>query len=168
MANEALDSISEENRQLAIRVLERAREHGVTLGCAESCTGGMIAAALTAVPGSSESFVGGIVSYWVEVKEAVLGVDADIIGEHGVVSVETAMAMASGAREVLSCDYAVATTGIAGPTGAQPGKPVGTVCYGIATPHGCDGFMRCAGDSRDEVRAQAVTTALTALLEALS
>ena len=72
MANEALDSISEENRQLAIRVLERAREHGVTLGCAESCTGGMIAAALTAVPGSSESFVGGIVSYWVEVKEAVL------------------------------------------------------------------------------------------------
>lgn len=168
MASDLPDDIDEKNRRLAARVLECARELGVTLGCAESCTGGMIAAALTAVPGSSESFVGGVVSYWVEVKEAVLGVDADVIERYGVVSTETARAMAEGARNVLSCDYAVATTGIAGPSGAEPGKPVGTVCYGIATPYGSTGFTRQAGDSRDEVRACAVTSALDALLKALS
>lgn len=168
MASNLTDSIDEENRRLAECVLGRARERGVTLGCAESCTGGMIAAALTAVPGSSDSFVGGIVSYWVDVKEHILGVDARTIETHGVVSIETAEAMAAGARTTLACDYAVATTGIAGPTGAEPKKPVGTVCYGVATPGGCMSFTTCAGDSRDEVRARAVTHALEALLEALS
>ena len=132
MASAPLDSIDDENRRLARLVLDRARELGVTLGSAESCTGGMIAAAITAIPGSSDSFVGGVVSYWVDVKERVLGVEGRIIDEHGVVSHETARAMAEGARMTLSCDYAVATTGIAGPTGAEPGKPVGTVCFGVA------------------------------------
>ena len=168
MASDLINSIDEENRRLAERVLARARERGVTLGCAESCTGGMIAAALTAISGSSDSFVGGIVSYWVDVKEHVLGVDAELIEEHGVVRVETAEAMAAGARNTLACDYAVATTGIAGPTGAEPGKPVGTVCYGIATPNACTSFTTRVGDSREEVRARAVTHALEALLEALS
>lgn len=76
--------------------------------------------------------------------------------------------MAAGARNTLACDYAVATTGIAGPTGAEPGKPVGTVCYGIATPNACTSFTTRVGDSREEVRARAVTHALEALLEALS
>ena len=76
MASETLNSIEGENRLLAARVLERSRNRGVTLGCAESCTGGMIAATLTAISGSSESFVGGVVSYWIDVKESVLGVDA--------------------------------------------------------------------------------------------
>lgn len=168
MASEPIDSIDAENRRLAANVLSRARELGVTLGCAESCTGGMIAAALTAISGSSESFVGGVVSYWVDVKESVLGVDARIIEEHGVVSTQTAEAMACGARHALGCDYAIATTGIAGPTGAEPGKPVGTVCYGVASPDGVSSFTCCAGETRDEVRARAVGIALKALLEALS
>ncbi len=168
MASDLINSIDEKNHHLAARVLARAREKGMTLGCAESCTGGMIAATLTAISGSSDSFVGGIVSYWVDVKERVLDVDTRIIEEHGVVSTETAEAMAAGARKMLACDYAVATTGIAGPTGAEPGKPVGTVCYGIATPDGCTSFTTCAGDSREEVRARAVTRALEALFETLS
>lgn len=115
MASAPLDSIDDENRRLARLVLDRARELGVTLGSAESCTGGMIAAAITAIRGSSDSFVGGVVSYWVDVKERVLGVEGRIIDEHGVVSHETARAMAEGARMTLACDYAVATTGIARP-----------------------------------------------------
>lgn len=76
--------------------------------------------------------------------------------------------MAEGARMTLACDYAVATTGIAGPTGAEPGKPVGTVCFGVAGPLGTRSFTTCIGKTREEIRASAVTTALGALLEALS
>ena len=107
-------------------------------------------------------------SYWVDVKERVLGVEGRIIDEHGVVSHETARAMAEGARMMLACDYAVATTGIAGPTGAEPGKPIGTVCIGVAGPLGTRSFTTCIGKTREEIRASAVTTALGALLEALS
>ena len=168
MASEAINSIDEENRLLAARVLDVARERDVTLGCAESCTGGMIAAALTAIAGSSDVFVGGVVSYWVDVKEAVLGVDAQVIEKHGVVSTQTAEASACGARRALGCEYAAATTGIAGPTGAEPGKPVGTVCYGVAGPDGTSSFTRCAGETRDEVRVRAVNVALQALFDAIS
>lgn len=161
------NDLATECRMLAQRLLERAERSGATLGCAESCTGGMIASAITEVSGSSTSFVGGVVSYWVSVKEKVLGVDAEIIAEHGVVSEQCAEAMAQGARRALGCDYAVSTTGIAGPTGAEPGKPVGTVCYGVATPSGVSSFRTCEGDSRDEVRMRAVRNALEALCEAL-
>lgn len=152
---------------LAQEVLDKARLLGITLGCAESCTGGMIAAALTEVPGSSDVFVGGVVSYWVDVKESVLGVDPAIIDEHGVVSVQTAEAMALGAREALGCDLAVATTGIAGPAGALPGKPVGTVCFGVSCGDWRSSFTTCKGDTRSEVRALAVVTALQALSDAI-
>lgn len=157
----------EEISQLAQAVLEHAREAGITIGCAESCTGGLIASALTEVPGSSESFVGGIVSYWVDVKEAVLGVDPSTIERHGVVSTQTAEEMASGARALLHCDFAVATTGIAGPTGALPGKPVGTVCFAVCGPRGCASFTTCIGNARSEVRMHAVATALRALLDSM-
>ena len=155
-------------RILAQELLACARARGVTLGSAESCTGGMIAAALTAIPGSSESFVGGIVSYWADVKQAILGVSAETIERHGVVSSQTAAAMAQGARRALGCDYAVSTTGIAGPTGAEPGKPVGTVWFGIAGPSGTRTITTCLGTSRDEVRGLAVHTALSLLLEELA
>lgn len=168
MAGESSAELASQLRALAISVLDRARELDVTLGCAESCTGGMIASALTAIPGSSENFVGGVVSYWVDVKESVLGVDSRIIEHYGVVSEQTAIAMAQGACELLSCDYAVATTGIAGPTGAEPGKPVGTVCHGIAGPDGSYSFTTCEGANRDEVRSLAVRAALRHLLETLS
>ena len=165
MARVPLDSIDDENRRLARLVLDRARELGVTLGSAESCTGGMIAAAITAIPGSSVSFVGGVAG---DGKDRELGGEGRIIDEHGVASHEAARAMAEGARMTLACDYAVATTGIAGPTGAEPGKPVGTVCFGVAGPLGTRSFTTCIGKTREEVRASAVTTALGALREALS
>lgn len=161
------DELATECAMLAQRLLERAERLGVTLGCAESCTGGMIASQLTAISGSSASFVGGVVSYWVSVKEQLLGVDAELVSTHGVVSERCAEAMAQGARRALGCDYAVSTTGIAGPTGAEPGKPVGTVCYGVATPSGVTSFRTCEGSSRDDVRMRAVRNALEALCEAL-
>ncbi len=105
---------------------------GRTIGTAESCTGGLVAAALTDRAGSSSYLLGGVVSYANEVKSGVLGVPADLIGEVGAVSEPVAKAMAEGARRVLGSDIAVSTTGIAGPGGAVPGKPVGTVCFGLA------------------------------------
>lgn len=152
---------------LAAEVLERARNTGATLGTAESCTGGLVAATLTAIPGSSEVVRGGVVSYWAEVKRDVLGVPEDVIETFGVVSEQCARAMAEGAARVLGCDYAVSTTGIAGPGGAEPGKPVGTVCFGLHTPQGDRTLTTSRGSSRDEVRSLAVRTALRLLLEEL-
>lgn len=156
-----------ENEALAAEVLERARNRGATLGTAESCTGGLVAATLTAIPGSSEVVRGGVVSYWAEVKRDVLGVPEDVIETFGVVSEQCARAMAEGAARVLGCDYTVSTTGIAGPGGAEPGKPVGTVCFGLHTPQGDRTLTTSRGSSRDEVRSLAVRTALRLLLEEL-
>ncbi len=156
-----------ENEALAAEVLERARNTGATLGTAESCTGGLVAATLTAIPGSSEVVRGGVVSYWAEVKRDVLGVPEDVIETFGVVSEQCARAMAEGAARVLGCDYTVSTTGIAGPGGAEPGKPVGTVCFGLHTPQGDRTLTTSRGSSRDEVRSLAVRTALRLLLEEL-
>lgn len=150
-------------QEMARSVLEKARSKGMTIGCAESCTGGMIASALTSVPGSSDTFKGGVVSYQVEVKESLLGVERSVIEEHGVVSAQTALSMAKGACAALDCDIAVATTGIAGPGGAEPGKPVGTVWFAIHAPGFSEAFMTCKGASRDEVRREAVATALDRL-----
>ena len=154
--------------QLAAEVLDRARELGVTMGSAESCTGGLVASALTEVAGSSDVFVGSVVSYWVDVKESVLGVEHQIIEDFGVVSEECAAAMACGARRVLGCDLAVSTTGIAGPTGAEPGKPVGTVCYGVAYKDSIWTKTICQGATRPEVRECAVRVALEFVKDVLS
>ncbi len=113
----------------AIHVLLQAR--GRTLAAAESCTGGRIAAAMTSVAGSSQSFVGGIVAYDNSVKIAQLGVDPQTIERVGAVSEEVALAMARGARERLNADVALSTTGIAGPSGGTPEKPVGLVWFGL-------------------------------------
>ena len=156
-----------ENEALAAEVLERARNRGATLGTAESCTGGLVAATLTAITGSSEVVRGGVVSYWAEVKRDVLGVPEDVIETFGVVSEQCARAMAEGAARVLRCDYTVSTTGIAGPGGSASGKPVGTVCFGLHTPQGDRTLTTSRGSSRDEVRSLAVRTALRLLLEEL-
>ncbi len=152
---------------LAASVLAAAREAGMTLGTAESLTGGLIAAVLTDVPGSSESVRGSVVSYAADVKREVLGVGRETIALCGVVSEETACAMAEGARRRLGCDLAVAVTGIAGPDGAEPGKPVGTVWIGRA-----DASLTCARcchfpGTRDQVRLLTVRAALEFALEAL-
>lgn len=147
----------------AASVLAAARARGATIATAESCTGGLVAAALTSVPGSSESVAGGVVSYLPSVKRRVLGVDGGTIERHGVVSCETAAAMATGARALLESDLAVSTTGIAGPGGAEDGKPVGTVCFAVATPDGVRSERRVFAGTRREVRAQAVDHALLLL-----
>ena len=145
----------------AASALAAARASGVTLGCAESCTGGLVAGALTAVAGSSDVMRGGVVSYAIPVKHEVLGVSSEVLDEPGVGAVSGACAtqMAEGARRVLGCDVAVSVTGIAGPGGAEPGKPVGTVWMGLATPLGARAERFLFPGSRDEVRRSAVAAA---------
>lgn len=119
---------------------------GATLATAESLTGGQLAALLTAVPGASACFVGGVVSYATSVKVSVLHVSEEIVAEHGVVSAQCAAAMAEGARELLGTTYALATTGVAGPTN-QEGKPVGHVWIAGAGPDGSRAqFLALTGD----------------------
>jgi len=109
------------------------REQGLTVATAESCTGGLVTHRLTNVPGSSAYVLGGVMAYSNSAKRDLLGVSATTLDAHGAVSEETAAEMAAGARRTLGADVAVATTGIAGPDGGTPEKPVGTVCFGLAT-----------------------------------
>ena len=111
------------------------RGSGKTLSVAESCTGGKISSLITSVPGSSEYYLGSVTSYAIPIKEKILGVPEAVINEYGVVSSEVAAAMAEGVRKVTGSDYAVATTGLAGPGGDER-NPVGTVWIGVAGPHG--------------------------------
>nr|WP_317323887.1 competence/damage-inducible protein A [uncultured Flavonifractor sp.] len=112
------------------------KEKGLTLGTAESCTGGLVAKRMTDLAGVSSVFRGGVVSYATEVKHAVLGVDQGLLDRYGAVSEPTARAMAEGARRVLGCDLAISTTGVAGPDPDERGNPVGLVFIGLATPDG--------------------------------
>lgn len=152
---------------LARRVVRDATAAGLTVGTAESCTGGMIAAALTSVPGSSVVLNGGIVSYTNPVKHRQLGVAQKTLDEQGAVSRETACEMARGAQTALSTDLAVSVTGIAGPGGAEPGKPVGTVWIGLACGTEVDARVFHFEGNRAAVRAQTVEHALTALESAM-
>lgn len=111
-------------------------ERALTLATAESCTGGLIARRITALPGASRVYRGGVVSYWTEVKAAVLGVPQDILDQYGAVSEPTARAMAEGARRITGADIAVSVTGVAGPDPDERGNPVGLVFIGLATPDG--------------------------------
>ena len=112
------------------------KERGMTVGVAESCTGGFLASLFTSQPGASEYFYGGVVSYDNSVKMNVLGVDKGVLDTYGAVSQECAEQMAAGARKVLGTDYAIATTGVAGPDGGTPEKPAGTVWIAVAAPEG--------------------------------
>lgn len=122
--------------------------NGHTLATAESCTGGSIASRLTALSGASKYFKGGIVAYSNEVKECALGVQHSTLENHGAVSEETVRQMAEGARKRLNADYAIATSGIAGPTGGTPDKPVGTVWIAVAGPNGTETRLKKFGDDR--------------------
>lgn len=155
--------------EMAAQVIRDASAQGIRLGTAESCTGGLVAGALTAVPGSSAVVRGGIVSYDPDVKHDVLGVHRAIIDDPalGVVSYDCAIEMCDGARKVLSCDVAVSVTGIAGPGGAEPGKPVGTVWFGLATPKHTRAECCCFAGDRAAVRERAVIHALELLREGI-
>lgn len=148
-------------------LLEAARGRGLTLGTAESCTGGLVSACLTAVPGSSDVVRGGVVSYAIDVKRAVLGVSDDVFDDAslGAVSAECAEQMARGARFVLGCDVAVSVTGIAGPGGEEPGKPVGTVWLGLSTPAGERSALLALEGDRAAVRHAAAARAVELLRE---
>jgi nicotinamide-nucleotide amidase len=157
-----------EERDVAELVLEALRGRGLTAGTAESCTGGLVAARLTSVPGSSDVFRGGIVAYANEVKEARLGVPEAVLVEHGAVSPEAAAAMAAGAREALGVDVAVAVTGVAGPGGGTPEKPVGLVFLHAAGPDRELAHRIEFPSDRETVRLVATVTALHLLRRLLT
>jgi nicotinamide-nucleotide amidase len=136
------------------------REKRLTLALAESCTGGLVGHRVTNVPGSSTYFLGGAEVYANSAKEAVLGVSHDILVQHGAVSEEAAREMAVGARRVFGADIAVATTGIAGPDGGTAEKPVGTVCFGIASAAGVVTHTYPLWGTRDWVKLLASQIAL--------
>ena len=117
-------------------VFAKLKEKGLTLGTAESCTGGLVAKRFTDLPGSSQVFKGGIVAYTNEIKEKLLGVSPAVLAEKSAVSPEVALAMAEGARKLLGCDIALATTGVAGPEKDDRGHEIGTMFVAIATPEG--------------------------------
>lgn len=150
-------------KPLAQALLQSCHAGNITLATAESLTGGLIAATLSSIPGSSSVFRGGLVTYASEVKSLLLGVKDTTLRDFGVVSCETAREMALGVRQSLRCDLVVSVTGIAGPGGAEPGKPVGTVCFGVADASSCS-TERCRfeGD-RDAVRYETVAYALRLL-----
>jgi nicotinamide-nucleotide amidase len=147
-------------------VLEASRSRGLTAATAESCTGGLVSARLTSVPGSSDVFLGGIVSYANAVKESELGVPAEVLERFGAVSTETATAMARGARARLGADVAVSVTGIAGPGGGSPEKPVGLVYLCASGPGGERSSDFVVTGDRETVRRRATVAALH-LLHAL-
>ena len=133
---------------------------GMTCATAESCTGGGIGSAITGVPGSSEVYLGGVVSYSNQVKHEVLGVSSASLETFGAVSPQVAEEMALGARRLTRADIAVSVTGIAGPGGGNAEKPVGLVWFGLATADGVRSEKKLFMGDRASVRAQAVTHAL--------
>ncbi len=143
------------------------RERGLKLVTAESCTGGLIADRLTDVPGSSEYFLGGFVSYAYEAKVASLGVSWDTLHQFGAVSRETVLEMARGARIALSADIAVSVSGIAGPGGGLPEKPVGTTWIGLVTPEGESAQVFYWKGDRRENKEQSAEAAIKMALEYL-
>jgi nicotinamide-nucleotide amidase len=151
---------AEDEQPVEELVLAAARDGELTVAVAESCTGGLVAARLTSVPGASDVFLGGHVAYDNDVKAAQLGVPDEILAAHGAVSAETAAAMAAGARSVFDADVAVAVTGIAGPSGGTEEKPVGLVYLHASGPSAeADREIRFTGD-REAVRRRATVAAL--------
>ncbi len=150
------------------KIQELLLKRGETVASAESCTGGMIATALTHLPGSSAVYVGGICAYDNSVKIDMLGVAKELIARHGAVSSAVAEAMAGAARRRLEATYAVATTGIAGPSGGTVDKPVGTVYCSVAGPSGIRSVKWALNGDREKIRTYATARALGELLSELT
>ena len=161
--NRCIFAVEDKARSLVARLKER----GSTIATAESLTGGRIAAAITSVPGSSEIFPGGIVSYCDRIKAELLGVPETLLAQYGAVSEPVARAMAQGAAQRLKTDFAVSATGLAGPDGDGSGQPVGTVFLGLYA----EGKTWCShltlGGSREQIQHQTVEKALELALSAL-
>ena len=161
--------IATEDQPLEVVLGNLLKERQQTIATAESCTGGRLAAALNAQPGSSAYYMGSVVAYDNRIKEQVLGVQHDTLMEWGAVSEQTVREMAEGVRTLMHTDYAIATSGIAGPTGGTPDKPVGTVWIAWAMPQGTQAqcFRFGAAREREQITLRAVTEALVRLVECL-
>lgn len=153
--------------ELAQKVGEALKAKGLTLATAESCTGGWVAMALTAIPGSSDWFERGYVTYSNAAKREELGVAEATLERHGAVSEPAAREMAAGALRKSGAQVALAITGIAGPTGGSPSKPVGTVCFAWAVGSKIASETRRFDGDRESVRRQSVLRALGGVLERL-
>ncbi|WP_159773663.1 CinA family protein [Streptomyces sp. HM190] len=159
----------------AADVLRLLRVRGETLAVAESLTGGLVAAALTDVPGASQAFRGSVTAYATEVKHRLLGVDATLLDRRGAVDPQVAAQMADGVRRALGADWGISTTGVAGPA-PQDGQPVGTVHVAVAGPSGTDSGASSGGKvaslrlngGRAEIRMESVRSVLALLLEELA
>ena len=159
--------VSEDGSSLETAVVRGLMAAGKTVTTAESCTGGLVASRLTDVPGSSEVFARGFVTYSNEAKSELLGVKEETLRAHGAVSEEVAAEMAAGARRVSGADFAVSITGIAGPGGGSEDKPVGRVCFGIATAEGVTTYLENHPRSRVDFKRQASQRALDLVRRAL-
>jgi nicotinamide-nucleotide amidase len=159
---------ADDDRAVEEIALDLARRAGVTIATAESCTGGLVGARLTAVPGASDVYLGGVVAYSDAVKKGQLDVPGELLAAHGAVSAEAAEAMAEGARLRLGADVAVSVTGIAGPGGAMPGKPVGLVFLHVETPTISSARRFEVPGDRETIRLRATTHALHLLRHALT
>jgi nicotinamide-nucleotide amidase len=157
-----------DERSVEEHVLDLCRARGLRLATAESCTGGLVAARLTSVPGSSDVFVGGVVAYADGAKATLLGVRESTLAEHGAVSAETAAELAAGARRTLGADAAVAVTGVAGPGGGSVEKPVGLVFLHAEGPDGGRPLRFELPGDRETVRRRATVAALHLLWRVLT
>ncbi|MBO7060873.1 CinA family protein [uncultured Fibrobacter sp.] len=167
-AKESLESLQAQIHDLAIAIKAALIERGEMMATAESCTGGLVASSIVNEAGSSAILKGGIVAYQNEVKTKLLGVPESTLKEHGAVSAETVEAMAEGALRQFDCQWAVSTSGIAGPGGATPGKPVGTVWMCVANPCKKITFCEIFSGDREKIREKSVYTVLGKLLFALN
>lgn len=152
---------------LEIQVGDLLRVHNLNLVTAESCTGGLIGHLLTNIPGSSAYYLGGVVAYAYEAKVAMLGVDWDTLHQFGAVSEQIALQMARGARKALHGDIAVSVTGIAGPGGGMPNKPVGLTWVGLSTPTGEWAQHYIWNGNRDENKMSSARAALEMVIRYL-
>jgi len=156
-----------EFQQLSIQIGQILNKKGFTIATAESCTGGLLAHVLTGVSGSSDYFIGGVVAYSNQVKESALGVQTDTLIKHGAVSSQTAQKMAEGIRTKFHTTIGLSTTGIAGPTGGTPEKPVGLVWLGISTPEKTNTYECYFSGDREVIQYQSVKEILSQLLISL-
>lgn len=159
--------IADDDYPTAAILIDRLRKHGMTIATAESCTGGNIAHEITLIAGASDVMLGGVVAYSNEIKTNLLDVDASLIANNGAVSIPVAEAMARGASRKLGADIAIATSGIAGPGGGTPSKPVGTICVAVATPgHTVSTTLHLSGN-RQRIIERATSEALLMAISAL-
>ena len=162
--------IASEDLPLEVLLGNLLKQRGMTISTAESCTGGRLAAALNAQSGSSAFYMGSVIAYANEVKQNLLGVQPDTLLKHGAVSEQTVIEMANGVRALTNTDFAIATSGIAGPTGGTPDKPVGTVWIAWATPNGtkAECFHFGVAREREQITMRAVTQSLVYLIKLLN